>query len=696
MFSVNQVNHHHVNAQYAPKANIPINFGSKDDCGDSFTQVEEKKVDKSNNGKFDFSEAGKNFLKGLISPITAVIKHPIATIGLVAGTITACSLVPVLGPALAVGFGAYSLFQLGKGCFDVAKNCFDRNYDAAENSFNTVGEGTIGTLLSALGIRQSAKVAQESKLMSKLNATTLNTAQRAEIATNVNKAGFISNLKDSLSLFTTKDGLKSVGFQFKKDVLKARFNEFKALFDKSKWIKEKEIEIDRKTKSFEEKIKEFKQSAEGQRRAALSDEQIKAEVEVLYNDAFDRLGIPQEQRPTLEIVKNDANKCGSYNKGRHTLNFNPESYKSGVMEIEDVIMHEATHCREALLRAGIPQDRVDSIVADELIGRIRNGESEEIIKGGGFLGADMTKPPKMSTAMKEDFIQFARDNLYNKDSAIGEIIQNLDYQYSIRNYSSFKIEKLQNAEKAGQSIIDKLKTLMKKHPDFTKQYSTEQEALEALVGYSKAHNFRYNLFTNTKINRSGFSGVGADYVDVKPLTGDALARAEQSLVDQIATVEGNGRTSGKFFGCSEAEFNQYQFSPEEVLAQKNGNNYLIDKMTAKINDMRASGTLTPEQEAYLTKVIEKAKIVIEYKTKGLEYYKKYTQMINNPNDRELAATVKAMGNELNALKAKISQEEWQKVTKIIKVLSIPEHTSISVPNVAIYKILNSIDSKKTA
>ena len=55
MLSVNPVNHHQVNT-YAPKASIPINFGSKDALGDTFTQVEEKTVDKSNNGKFDFSE----------------------------------------------------------------------------------------------------------------------------------------------------------------------------------------------------------------------------------------------------------------------------------------------------------------------------------------------------------------------------------------------------------------------------------------------------------------------------------------------------------------------------------------------------------------------------------------------------------------------------------------------------------------
>ena len=81
-----------------------------------------KKVNKSNNGKFDISEANKNFLKGIISPITAVIKHPVITIAMLGITAAACSLIPVLTPILGISFGALSVFQLGKGCYDVAKN----------------------------------------------------------------------------------------------------------------------------------------------------------------------------------------------------------------------------------------------------------------------------------------------------------------------------------------------------------------------------------------------------------------------------------------------------------------------------------------------------------------------------------------------------------------------------------------------
>jgi hypothetical protein len=677
----------------------PQTFTSNNDS--IFNVTEPKKVDKSCNGKFNISEAGKNFLKGIFSPVTAVIEHPLATVGMVAGTVAACSVLPILGPALAVGFGAYSLYQAGKGCLNVVKNCANGDYDAAEKSFGMVGEGTIGTVLSALGVKQGARVAKEAKLMNELNTTTLTSAQKTSVAKSVNEAGFISNLKENLSLFTTKSGLNAVVRQFKPDMLKARYAEIKNMLDLSKWTKEKEVKGRSRKISTKEQIENFKKSPEGLRRAALSDEQITAEVKALYDEAFEKLGVPKEQRPKLEIVKKDASHGGSYSKSGHRLSFNPETYRSGLMEIEDVIMHEATHCREALMRAGIPQDRVDTIVTDELINRIRNGESEKIIKGASFIGADMADPPKMSVSMRDDFIKFAKENLFNNDKKLSEALNIYDTQANYKNSKylgeHFDPKKYAQAQKDAASVIEKLKAMITKHPDFVKQCGTEEEALNVLMEYSLSHNFRYNYFTNTKINKSIFSGNLAEYVEVKPLSGDALAHAEQSLVDEIATIEGNGRVSGiKLFGYSEEEFNQYQFSPEEVLAQKNGNSYLIEKITIKMNEMKKAGTLTPEQETYMTKIIEKAKVVIEYKTKGFEFYKKYTQMINNPNDKKLASEVKTLKAEIDALKTKITPEEMEAVTKTIKVLTVPEHTAIDVPAVAIYQLLNSLEAQKAA
>lgn len=659
------------------KTNAKPNFTSWDDSifYEQYTQ------DKSKNGKFDWSEAGKNFLKGVISPLTAVIKHPIATLGIVAGTVAACSFVPILGPALAIGFGAYSLAQLGKGFYDVAKNCSNGDYDKVEKSFDTVGQGTVGTILSALGIRQSASVAKEAKLMSELGVTSLSEAQKAEIVASAKNAGFYNNLKETLSLFTTKNGLKASFAQFKPDMLKARWNDIKNIFTKTKIKKEVREEKVKKHLSHEERIAQFKKSPEGIRRAALTDEQIEAEVNSLYERVFDELKIPKEQRPKIEIKSADAIHGGGYNQGLHTIEFNPESYKAGVFEIENVVMHEATHCREALLRASIPQEQVDAIVQKELINRVINGESEQVIKGANLVGAEMVEPPKMSAGMKNDFVQFAKDNLYTKDANVGKMLKHI------------------TTDSDAASLLDKLKMLIKQHPEFAKQYKSESEAINALAEYSLAHNFRYNYFTNVKI-RSGYEAtynpegqivMRNKYLDIGELSPEELAHAKQSLIDNITTIEGNGRTSGfKIFGVSQKEFNQYQFSPEEVLAQKNGNNFLIDTIQAKMEAMRKAGTLSAEDEAYLTGVIKKAKAVIAYKTKGLEYYKKYTQLLNNPNDKALAETVKALQKELAVLNENIHADEYQILTRVVRTLKLPTHAAVSIPSNAIYEIISAL------
>ena len=167
------------------------------------------------------------------------------------------------------------------------------------------------------------------------------------------------------------------------------------------------------------------------------------------------------------------------------------------------------------------------------------------------------------------------------------------------------------------------------------------------------------------------------------------------MIDNITTIEGNGRVAG-FNGmfASNKSFNQYQFSPEEVLAQKNGNNFLIRNLTAKMNEMKASGTLTPEQEASMQKIIEKAKAIIEYKTKGLEYYEQYTRLINNPSDKELATVVKNLENELAALKEKMNPAEYETVTRLITKFGFQNMPSRAIPRNAIYEILSEFKEKQ--
>mgnify|MGYP004636259333 CR=1 FL=1 len=655
------------------------------------------KEDKSKNGKFDVSEAAKNLGKGILSPFTAMIKHPVATVGLIAGTVALTTLIPVLTPVLAVGFGAVGLYQVGKGTYDAVNNYRKGNYDEAEKSFDKIGQGIVGAAMSAVGIKQGAKVANEAKLMNKLNVKSLTPQQRTEIATNVDKSGYFSALKDNVSLLFTKNGLKSVGKQFTPSSIKARFTDFVEGFKGNRRYAVEGEEVKVKKKLTPE---EFKKTPEGIRRASLSDEEIQTEVNNLYNEAFDKLGVPKEQRPNLKIEKGHERLGGSYYKGKHTLEFNPESYRVGRFEVEDVIMHEATHCKEALLRAGIPQERANQVVKEQLISRVMNGESEQVVVKGSFMGADMMTPPKMSAKMKNEFIEFAKNDLYTGEmnSDLASYSNVLDLK--INPVKSNPVSNMRVVEKQQkvQPFVDKISKLIADNPDFVSQYGSEEVAVLELTRYSVSHNFRYNYFSNVKINKG--SSWAPDYVKVPELSGEKLAEAEQSLIDNITTIEGNGRISG-FNGvfASGKDFNQYQFSPEEVLAQKNGNNFVIEKFADKIQKMKESGTINLEEEARLNAAIEKAKLIVEYKTKGLEYYKHYTEMINNPNDKKLAEMVSALERELNVLDEQIkniSHREIEVVTRCIKYYK--DVATTAIPTSAITGMLNALaeNDKKVA
>ena len=672
--------------------NYNVNYTKQQNRNPFIKQTEEAdvliktKTDKSQDGRFTFDEALKNFGKGIISPITAMIKHPVMTVATLVVAGTACYFVPVLTPVMGIGFGALSVFQLGKGCYDAAKEYKNGNYDNSEKAFEQIGQGAVSTVLSVLGLKQNARIAAEAKTMNKLNVTTLDAEQKAQIAKTVSKGSRLKALKETLSLFTTKEGRQAALRQFKPDMLKTRFTELKNVATGKLVEKRKKVTYKKPV----DKIKEFKASKEGQRRAALSDEQIQKEVETLFDKAFDELEIPKEQRPKLKIFKDSVQHGGGYNISTHTLEFNPESYKSGLFEMDDTIMHEATHCKEALLRARIPQDRVDSIVRDNLTNRIINGESEEILVRGGLLRPEMMEPPKMSASMKKDFAQLADEMLYKKSGGLSkDLIEYCSQKDCIAGNSQYTdLDKLAESEKALQPLLTRLQDLINKNPDFASQYKSADEALTALSKYSLSHCTRYNSFTDVSINYGRISS--ANLPDLSP---EEMLRAEQSLIDNITTMEGNCRIAGfnRFF-AGEGAFNQYQFSPEEVLAEQNGNKFLIKNLSSKLAEMKKAGTLSPEDEAFMNGLIKKANLTIEYKTKGLDYYQKYTELLSNPNNEELAAAVKQLESELKTLSSAINPKETETVTEFMTVLERQELLTHGTPS-NITALINELKNK---
>lgn len=124
---------------------------SKSDC---------KKADKSCNGKFDFSQALKNFGKGLVSPITSMFsstKNFLIGAGMIAASTalvvaTGGAAAPIL---VAVGLGMGAV-QAGQGVYKVATA---KSGDDIEKAFYDFGGSTGAIGLSLVGAKASLKQA---------------------------------------------------------------------------------------------------------------------------------------------------------------------------------------------------------------------------------------------------------------------------------------------------------------------------------------------------------------------------------------------------------------------------------------------------------------------------------------------------------------------------------------------------------
>lgn len=135
--------------------------------------VPHKKINKSNDGKFSFSEAAKNFAKGIISPVTSMFSSPMNFLigtGMIAGSVlligaTGGAAAPVL-IASGIGIGA---FESAKATYKVIKA---KNGDDVEKAFFNFGVAATSIGLSASGAKGSLKQASiESEGLNVFGAT---------------------------------------------------------------------------------------------------------------------------------------------------------------------------------------------------------------------------------------------------------------------------------------------------------------------------------------------------------------------------------------------------------------------------------------------------------------------------------------------------------------------------------------------
>lgn len=567
------------------------------------TFTSRRNFDKTNNGQFDADVAANNFCKGLLSPITAIIKHPIATIGVVGATALACSVAPILAPATAIVFGAMGIYEFGKSSYNIVKHSASGEYDKAEKDFEGLGQGTINTVLTALGMRQSARVTKEAQLLSETKATKLSVEQISKIKDEVKSLTLFKSFKESLKLYTTKEGRQAFMYQFKKPVIKERLQDLKNIIVKKK---------EQTKESFDIK-EEFAKTPEGIKRAKMTTEEISQEVSKLAKESFDQYGIPEELRPKIEIVKNDAKTGGGYYAQKHTIEINETAYREGAFDLPNTIKHEATHAKEALIRETLTFTKKEQLTKEYLLNKIQTGDNNTVAYASTIVGNATIKPPKMSTGMKTDFAKLAQENIY----------------------------------KIGSNGLDKkqltklVEPLIDKYPEFISQYQSKEEALDMLTKYAQSHQLRYKVGTTTAINLPADKVAKLGYIDESTAI-NSFKGILECLDGNMSykTVSGNMGLGG--------DFTQYEFGAEEVLAQLSGNKFEISHLEQELATLRKRPNFDAKQEAYLLSQIESAQKTIKYKSMGQKYYKLFMDYKHNPSP-ELAKEINTLAVELNKL-----------------------------------------------
>lgn len=263
-----------------------------------------KIIDESNDGKFSFWQATKNFGKGLISPVTTLFeskKNFIMGAGMIAASV---ALVVATGGAAApllVGVGvAMGAVQGAKGIYKMAKA---KNGDDVEKAFYDVGgaTGTIG--LSLVGAKSSLKQAGiDSAGLNTLSATgkclTSTKAMAAE-SFGVFKSGYFkTNISNFYKSITTPKSLKKYSkelYEYGNEKAAETFGMFEKLLPKqfkSKFTCRNKCEIS----IYEKMVKEM---------TTIIDEQIKdIKTDKLYTPEVKKLKIAELEKERLAI-KND-------------------------------------------------------------------------------------------------------------------------------------------------------------------------------------------------------------------------------------------------------------------------------------------------------------------------------------------------------------------------------------------------------
>ncbi|MBY0403418.1 MAG: hypothetical protein K2X66_05935 [Cyanobacteria bacterium] len=173
--------------------------------------------------KFSVLSAGHFFLKGVLSPVTEFVKHPLQATAMLVGTWGLLKMIPRSLPLLLLGGVGYGLYEVVSGIIRSGQAFYQGQYAKAESMFESLGSGVINMGLSGLGLKSTAASIAEWKALDtaalatqgSVEALAAETSALTSSPTSGKSLSVLESLKEVVSIVTTSEGRRTVFTGFK-------------------------------------------------------------------------------------------------------------------------------------------------------------------------------------------------------------------------------------------------------------------------------------------------------------------------------------------------------------------------------------------------------------------------------------------------------------------------------------------------
>lgn len=572
---------------------------------------DEVRFGRRNQNRFRILHAFRHFMSGVISPVTAIFKHPAATLGLVGATVALGTLMSSTVPLMFIAGGMFSAWQMARGLTHIAGRYRKNDMQGAEQAFADIGAAFTGGLLTLLGVRSAAAVAAETKAASliamKPGTTVVEMANAGlQAAKNTRNMTFWQALNENMSIVTSSEGRQALFHQIKPGSLRLQFSSAKARIVDT-W----------------EALKSWN------RFRRMTDAQLADELHAVGQSIFQDARLPGELLPKFkpDVQGTYITRCMlmAYIPKEHAVLFNPALIRRNPSLIADCISHELLHARRALLRCTLTESEIQQVVNTRIL--------RQILEYEDHLGV-IQPTPRFSKDMRHELVNHLADVLYNPKQTTwwqwGDDIKELGMPLTelLARKSGASSDEIagwlaspdganrfmQLYQQVAGPTADKFLELVHRYPGFQKQYangikslSSEEQAVLALDGYFRSQLHRA-IQTVKNIKMPEF--VSQAYQrNISRIPAAGKASAMKSAAEFMEAGEALNRLNfmQSLRLVSPETANQYFFAREEVMARNASALWRIKQVKNRLNQpdhqqYSRVRRLVSQQEVYRTEL----------------------------------------------------------------------------------------------